>query len=142
MPSAAIIGHTTSLKYSDASNTTAATSFTAVSEIKSITVPSPEVTDVDVTNLESASYTKEFIAGLIDPGEVTMTLSYGKTQTAAIYARLRSTKWWTITAPDASTWLFEGYVKGFGQEQIESESEITNTCTIKVTSKPVFTAGA
>jgi hypothetical protein len=142
MASGASIGHTTSLAYGTSSSATSGTSITAVGEVKSFTGPSPTVTDVDVTNLESANYHKEFIPGLIDSGDLVATVSYGKAQTTSVYALLRTSKWWIVTLPDTSTWLVEGYVKGFGQEQIESEKEITNTITIKVVSKPVFTAAS
>jgi hypothetical protein len=130
------IGHGFVLAYADAGTST---SYTTIADVKSITMPSMEVTDVDITNLDSANYTKEFTAGLIDPGEISFTVSYDESQSNTLYGLLRQSKKFRVTATDSATYAVAGYVKTFGFPQVESESELTNEMVIKVNGAPTVT---
>lgn len=136
----ATIGHTTSLSSNTAGSVATTSSWVLLSEIKNVSGPAPDVTDVEVTNLESPNFTKEFIPGLINGGEVSFDVSYFKTACATVYGLIRTSTAWKIILPDTSTWTWDGYIKHFGVEQIESETELKNSVTIKVQTKPIFTA--
>lgn len=121
-------------------DSSAATSFTTVAVVKTVALPMPEVADVDVTNLDSADYTKEYVPGLIEPGEITLQISYGETATSTLYTLLRTAgKWFKATLPSSAYWLGTGYIKKFGTEEISAEGEITNSMTVKLSAKPTYT---
>jgi hypothetical protein len=121
-------------------STTDASNFTTVALVKSVTLPMPEVGDVDVTNLDSANATKEYVPGLIEPGEITMQISYGETATSTLFGYLRSAgKYCKVTLPTAAYWMGKGYVKKFGTEEVSPEGEITNSMTFKLSEKPTYT---
>ncbi|MDP9301842.1 MAG: hypothetical protein M3P43_13270 [Actinomycetota bacterium] len=84
----------------------------------------PENSDVDVTSHSSLNNTREFIAGLIDPGELTLDLDYDfndpgqqalfDNALAAASDPAGSTQSLTITLPDGtSTFTVDAYVKSF-----------------------------
>lgn len=52
------------------------TTYTAIPEARGIAVPTPTTEYQDVTNLDSADRTREFVKGLIDPGEITLNCNY------------------------------------------------------------------
>lgn len=61
-------------------------SFTAVAEVKEVSGPGLSRATVEVTNHASPSAAREYIAGLIDAGEITLGLSWlpGNTQHSQI----------------------------------------------------------
>jgi hypothetical protein len=84
----------------------------------------PENSDVDVTSHSSLNQTREFIAGLIDPGELTLDLEFDYTDPgaqalfdnalAAASDPTGSTDTLTVTLPDgSSTFTVDAYVKSF-----------------------------
>jgi hypothetical protein len=96
----------------------------AVAFVTNIQGLGPENSDVDVTSHSSMNQTREFIAGLIDPGEVTLDLDFdyadGGQQglfdnaLAAASDPTGSTQTLTITLPDgSSTFTVDAYVKSF-----------------------------
>ena len=50
--------------------------FTDIPEAKDIQFPSPTVDEIDVTNQDSPSNSKEFLPGDVDYGEVTFSVNY------------------------------------------------------------------
>lgn len=70
----ALIGKGTLLKRGDGATPTEA--FTTVGEIISISGPEQSLDTVDATNMDSASSTREYIAGLIDSGEVSFEMNF------------------------------------------------------------------
>jgi len=58
--------------------------YAAVPEVKGMPLPNAQQEYVEVTSLDSPNRYREFIAGLIDPGEVTFVVGY----TPAGYAQL------------------------------------------------------
>ena len=133
----ATLGYGSALSYS-----LAGTVFTEIAQTVDLAGPEPEVGDVNITNNDSPDNTKEYIPGMIEPGEQTFEVIYKKAVCAAVYALMGIIYFWEETYPDGSKWAFKGYVKGFGTEAPTEDEAIRNTITIKLTTKPVFTAGA
>lgn len=52
------------------------TTYTNIPEVKALAVPVVEVEYIDVTNLDSAGGYREYIAGLKDAGEITLSGNY------------------------------------------------------------------
>lgn len=52
------------------------TAWAIIPEARGLVVPSPTTDYQDVTNLDSTNRTREFVKGLIDPGEITVNCNY------------------------------------------------------------------
>lgn len=118
--------------------------YTDIVQTVDLAGPSPEVGDIKITNNSSPNNTHEYMPGLIEPGELDFDIVYTKAQCATLYALLGdgNTYFWRETWPDGSKWEFKGYVKGFGTEGETEDGKLTNSMKIKLTTKPVFTAGS
>lgn len=86
------------------------TAGTAIAEITNLDGPNVERDSLEVTNMQSASSSKEFIAGLIDSGEVTLAINYLPQNathklilTDLQAASSAATKGYTLTLPDSGT---------------------------------------
>lgn len=120
------------------------TTYTDIAQTVDLTGPEPEVGEVGITNNDSPDNTKEYIPGMIEPGEIEFEVVYTKTQAAALYALFGdgNVYFWRETYPDGSKWEFKGFLNAFGTEAPTEDEAIRNTVGIKVTNKPTFTAGA
>lgn len=129
---ATAIGYTTTLKLG------AATLATVVS----IDGPKLEVDSIDTTHLSSTAAYRTFIAGMIDPGEVSCEIQYDKTQQATLLSNLaaRAASTWTITSPDSSTWVFSGFIKNLENNYTIDDVMMSNI-TLQISGQSVFTAG-
>ena len=115
-----------------------------IGQIRSISGPGVSGSDVDTTTLDSSSNYRTFVAGLLDPGEVTINLVYAPTTVShkrlVYYMSQRSTKGFKVyhgsTAGTEQT--FSAYIKGMGRE-IPLDDLITGDLTLKVTGKPGYT---
>jgi hypothetical protein len=89
--------------------------YTALGDVVGFTPSGATVDDNSTTDLDSIA--KEFKAGLVDNGDVTIDLQYVKAnagQTAARAAFEASlTKGFKITTPDSAVYTFNGYYKKF-----------------------------
>lgn len=52
------------------------TTYTSIPEAKGLVTPSPTTEYQDVTSLDSLNRTREFVKGLIDPGEISLSCNY------------------------------------------------------------------
>jgi len=138
-------GYGAVLYYGDSSTVAGSTTWTAVAQVRDITLPTVEADDIDVTNQDSTGGAREYIPGLIEGGECEFELLFKKSAVTAVYALLATQKGWRVTVNDHATadskWEFDGYVKSFGGE-IPLEDPVMCSVTIKVTGKPAFTASA
>lgn len=111
-------------------------SYQALGEITSVTPPNEAVDQVDVTNMDSANRTKEFIQGFIDPGDVQFKLNHVPQSTTDqfIIAWRASglTRSIRITYPNSHTDTFPGFVKGYAPDAFTPGAAITATLTCKV----------
>lgn len=71
-----------------------------ISELVTVTLPAVAVTAVDTTHLGVTNARKTFVPGMVDNGTVAVTAHYSKALYTRLNAMLRSTKSWTLTAPD------------------------------------------
>lgn len=115
-------------------------SFTDLAEVLSISPPSQSVDIIDVTHLKSTDRIREFIAGMIDPGEVSMEMNLvpGSASEIAIQALegLSTTTNFRVTFPDGTagsvTWIFAGFLAGY-EPAIPSGEKMTANVSFKVT---------
>ena len=132
MPSTGTCGFGTTFK-----GTTAGT----VAQVRDIRGPNQTAEDVDISNNDSTSGYKEFVKGMIDGGEVTLDLVYKSAEGTRAETTLATTTEdaWTITLPEGSKWVFNGYVKGWTFDT-PYKGEITCSLTLKVNGVPDFQA--
>ena len=119
-------------------------SYTSILQTVDLGGPEPEVGAVGITNNDSPDNTKEYMPGMVEPGEMEFEVVYKKSVCAAVYALHGDgvTYFWKLTYPDGSHWTFKGFVTTFGTEAPTEEGAMKNTVGIKLTNKPVYTPGA
>ncbi len=113
--------------------------FINVAEIKDISGPGESLDTVDATTHSSPSATREFLAGLLDPGEVSFSIAYDPEDAsgqafmiAALRTReLNNFRIVSKTTNDAFR-EFEGFVTGF-EPKDPVEGIIEADFSIKVT---------
>jgi hypothetical protein len=110
--------------------------FTELAEITSISPPNLAVDEVEVTHMSSPDRTKEFIAGLTDPGDMSVELNYipaSATDDFILAWRTDgSTRSCRITYPDETTTdTFPAFVKGFAPT-LATADKAAATLTLKV----------
>ena len=89
---------------------------------------------------------RTFIAGLIDGGSIPFTIAQAKSETGiatldGLFASGES-ETWTLTFPDASKWVFTGFVNSIGGSQ-PLDGLVTMSFSVRVDGKtpPAYTAG-
>jgi hypothetical protein len=111
--------------------------FTAVAEVFSITPPSDTVDVIDATHMTSPNRTREFIDGLIDPGEASFEMNFipGGPGDEAIqdWKAAGGAKNCQIKFANTDvTWTFAGILTGY-EPAVPVDDRMTATVTIKVT---------
>ena len=118
--------------------------FTAIAELLSFDPPGSSVDTVDATHMGSPSAYREFIAGLIDAGEVSAEVNFTKAQYGTFQTDIdaRAVIIYKATLPDGSALLFDAIPTGVQIGSVEIDSKITANATWKVTGKPTYTPAA
>jgi len=111
----------------------------ALNYIRSISIAGMDVADVDVTVLDSPEEWMEYVPGLKEPGTLDLEVLYEEDEYEKLWGVIGTMQTWTITFPDDSTWVCDGYVKGQPLE-VPRESEMVVSFSIKLSGKPVFSA--
>lgn len=116
--------------------------YDTLAEVVSITPFGYSRGAVDVTTMDSTSAFREFVAGLTDPGEVSLELNFvpGTAAASTLLAEFddRNVNEYRITFPDTSTFDFDGFCTGFSTED-PIDDKMSATATYKITGKPVLT---
>lgn len=121
-------------------DTTAGT-YNTVGEVTEITLPSASKDTVQVTHHASADRTHEFIGGLVDPGEVTITVNYDENDAEQellvgdVYAA--GSHSYKITLANGVTFTFDGICTNYSPASAIGD-RITRAFTFKITGKPVI----
>ena len=139
MVTSALIGHGTLLKRGDGGGPEV---FTTVAEVQDITGPSGSLDTSDVTNMDSPDKYKEFIAGLLDGGDVSFDVNFINvaSQTDILTDHQNRTKRnfeMIFPLPGNPKWSFTGFVTGF-DNSAPVEGALTASITIKITGKPTL----
>ena len=124
------------------------TTYTEIPEARGLVVPSPTTDYQDVTSLDSPNRTREFVKGLIDPGEITLNCNYttdGYVQQAADQAASGAI-YYRVTMPplDAQTTGDVFTFRGFPTPAIQADdvgAPISMTVTVRITGAVTFTEG-
>lgn len=107
--------------------------FVAVAEVYNLTPPSFTPDKIDATHMQSPNRTREFIPGLIDPGEAEFEMNFvpGSASDLRIQALLLSGEvlQHRITFPNAATWTYLAYVAGY-VPAAPTDDRMTATVTV------------
>jgi len=135
----ASIGHTTTFGV----KLPPANAFTKVAEVTNLTPPGMTRDTVDATHLESDDGYKEFIAGLKESGEATLTVNYVPSAADALVAAFENGSGeFQITFPNKVTLTFDGIVTGYEWNDVVADDKMSATFTVKCSGKPVLAAPA
>lgn len=107
--------------------------FTDVAEVVTITPPAMARESIDATHLESPNKYKEFIAGLAESGDATITINFVPSTTDVLVTAFEAESGnFRITFPNAVTMTFSGIVTGYEVGEL-SLDKMTATFTVKAT---------
>ena len=115
-----------------------------IAQLAGITPPGPTRDTVDVEDLNPADEFKKKLIGLIDGGEMSLTLNFDPENAghqaceAALYSGVEQTC--KIKYPSGKGYTFKGYVIGFAPQEITAGDVMQAEVTIAVTSKPTYGA--
>jgi len=133
MATAGLIGHTTTLTWLA----------TVVAEVTRIGGVNISVSKVDSTSLGIATFYKDFLPGLLDPGDVDIEGIFDPTDTNGQIALMtdmeaRVSRAFTITFPTAlaTTWTGTAYVTKFATGEVTSEGMLAFSATLSIVGQP------
>ena len=120
---------------------------TQVAEVISISLPNPQVSDVEATHFNSPGRAREYIPGLIENGEITFGINFdaGSASDTLINSALNddTPRDIMVSVPTVSgvnqEFTFPGIVKGY-EKTIPIDDRQTATITVRVAGAVVQTA--
>jgi hypothetical protein len=115
--------------------------FTTIAEVRTVDGPKSKVDVVDVTHMESTE--REFIATLLDAGEITINGNYTSVTAQDSLRTTHTAKTkrnFQLVVPIASpeTWAFAGFVTSFGPT-LPHDGPMAFSATIKLTGAVTIT---
>jgi len=138
----AIAAYGTLLKIGDGGTSE---SFTTIAEVGDIDGPSVEVNAIDVTSHSSANAMKEFVAGLIDPGEISFPINFLPTETThddsdGLWADMiaRTLRNFEMVFPDTSECAFAALVTAMSLKE-PVDDKLSADVTLKISGPIVWT---
>lgn len=131
----ALIGYNTTFAIGDGE---ASETFTAVAEVFNVTPPGYSRDAIDVTHMKSDDQFREFIAGLMDAGEVTLELNYVPSASDVLIAALTGGKGnYQITFPNSVTFTFAAICTAYSPSA-PNDDKLSASATFKVSGKPTL----
>ena len=116
-------------------------SFQKVAEVTNLTPPGRTRDTVDATHLESPDGYKEYIPGLKDAGEATLTINFDPAdQDILLEAFENGAVESQITFPNKVTLTFDGIVTGYEINDVVADEKMSATFTVKPSGRPVLAA--
>lgn len=97
-----------------------------------------DVTDIDITTMNSVGGWKKFIAGLKDSKMLNLDLLYEPTNTKLLIGLVGGANQnWTVTFPDTCSMVVSGYLKSLGTA-IPIDDKISQTAAFRLSGPPAF----
>lgn len=129
-----------------AGNGAATEVFTTIAEVTNIGGPSLALDPVEVTNMDSTAGWREFIGGLLDGGEVSLTINYLPTNAthnasngliADMTNRTKRNFQLVFSDGSSTTFSFTALVTGFETGE-PVDGQLTAEVTLKITGQPTL----
>lgn len=138
MATQAAIGHGSSFSHGDGGSPEV---FTAFAEVVNITPPAFVRDVVDATHMASPEKWREFVGGLRDPGEVSITMNFipgGPGQDAVLAGFTADAVGnYRVSYPNGEVWNFAAWCVGFAPED-PLDGKMAATARFKLSGKPLF----
>lgn len=133
MTTNAAIGYSTTFGIKNGGGT-----YDNVAEVTKVKPPNYSRDAVDATHMESPDRFREYIAGLMDAGEVSIELNYVPATSDVLVAAMVAGKGnFQITMPNSVRFQFEAIVTGW-ETDAPLDDKMVATATFKVSGKPVL----
>jgi predicted secreted protein len=133
----ATIGYDSEFAVSDG-----ASGYTAIAEVVNIQLPGFSRDSEEATHLKSADKYKEFIAGMKEMQDASITLNWVPSDSDAVLTAFeKDSDDYQITAPNGVRIQFSGFFTAYTPPQL-STGKMEATATIKVTGKATILAAA
>ena len=134
MTSAAVLGYNVDFSIYNGS------AYVQVAEVTNITWPGYKRDAIDVTYMDSASSFREYIAGLIDAGEVSVEMNWVPSATDPILAAMTAgVGQFKIQYNGGVNIVFRAIVTGWSTQSPLGE-KLSGTATFKLTGVPTWAA--
>ena len=107
-----------------------------------------EITEIDVTTLDSPDGAKEYIPGDIEAGDLAIAGYIKKADDEATVTKMMAlisagtVEDWEVTFPSGAKWEFDAFVKAFHTAEATPDGLVGFSGTLRVSGLPVFTAGS
>lgn len=132
MPTNSLIGYQTQFAIFNG------TSYVAVAEVTNVTPAQYSRDAIEATHNASPNAAREFIPGLIDAGELTLSINYIPAVADTIIAAMRAgLGQFRVTFPNGVTCTFSGVITGYSPEA-PLDDKMAATVTIKASGLPVW----
>ena len=119
-----------------------ANTFTNTAKIKDFSAPEESTDTSEDAYIDEVSGYKDFVAGMKDPGEISLTLKWDEADTGQIVLNTAfegdGAVYGQIVFTDGNKFTYKGVVTGRGIEVPKNET-ITRTYKIKLSGKPSWT---
>jgi hypothetical protein len=135
---------------------TALTNATTLGNISSISGPNQSRDSIDISTLASGTITKEYVPGMVDPGEMTFELNYNETNAAVVTNSTVGLNkhypiYFAIDLPDptstspgttlGSSFSGQGFIASLGHA-LDTGSKISQSITLKLTGPLTYSTAA
>lgn len=104
-----------------------------------------EISEIDVTTLDSPDGAKEYISGDIDAGECAIAGYIKKAADEATVTKMMSlisagtVEKWAVDFPSKAKWEFDAFVKSFKTTEETTDGLIGFNATLRISGLPVYT---
>ena len=120
-----------------------AETYVDIAEVVSITPPGVTREAVEATHLKSPDRYKEFIAGLKEAGEASLTLNFVPSASDAVFEAFDAASGkYQITFPNGVMMRFDGFFTAYNPPELTAEGKMEASATIKATGKPTLHAAS
>jgi len=117
-----------------------------VGEVTNVALSGLSVDMLDSTNLDNTDRYRTFIAGMVDPGDLTLSMNFTRDEydTMKADAENASNQNYELVLSDSdkTSFEFEGHVSTLAGPTVEPSGIITSEATIKISGKPQTESGS
>lgn len=115
-------------------------SATPLAGIKSFgELPQPEASKIEITRVDQVAAFKQYVAGMSEPGSMSLTLGLNEATYATTLALFRQTAAWEVLFPSGAKLSFEGYIDKIGVGGGDGNAEFTVPVRLQVSGAQTFT---